>query len=131
MRHAMQSTLVLLTGCAGGMTQVAANQEYQLAPGIEVSLTGADRSVAFVAMVNDSRCPSDVVCVTAGNAEVRLRLRGGGVDSTLSLNTTTPPKEATIGGVRLELVGLEPYPKASVPKVPADYRATIRWSPVR
>ena len=130
MRHSIGFAVVLAAGCAGGMTQVPANQEYQLAPGVEVSLAGADRVVVFVAMVNDSRCPSDVVCVWAGNAEVRLRLRGGGMDSTFSLNTTTPPKEATIGGVRLELVGLDPSPQASVPKVPADYRATLRWTPV-
>ena len=130
MRHPI-GLVVAVAGCAGGMTQVPAGQDYQLAPGAEAALAGADRTVAFVTMVNDSRCPSDVVCVTAGNAEIRLRLSGGGVDTTFSLNTTTPPKEATIGGVRLELVGLEPYPKASVPKVPADYRAAIRWSPVR
>jgi len=131
MRHPIGFAVALAAGCAGGMTQVPANQEFRLAPGGEVALAGADRAVAFVAMVNDSRCPSDVVCVTAGNAEVRLRLRGGGVDSTFSLNTTTPPKEATIKGVRLELVGLEPYPKTSVPRVAGDYRATIRWSSVR
>jgi hypothetical protein len=84
--------------------------------------------VTFLEVVNDSRCPVDVVCVTAGDAEVRLAVTGEGEDRTVSLHTTQEPRSTTIGAVRLELTGLMPSPRSTVTVRPQDYRAMIRWS---
>jgi hypothetical protein len=93
-----------------------------------VQLAGTGVRVTFLEVVNDSRCPVDVVCVTAGDAEVRLAVTGEGEDRTVSLHTTQEPRSTTIGAVRLELTGLMPSPRSTVTVRPQDYRAMIRWS---
>jgi hypothetical protein len=118
----------LLVSCASSLTQVASGPDFELAPGKTVQLAGTGVRVTFLEVVNDSRCPVDVVCVTAGDAEVRLAVTGEGEDRTVSLHTTQEPRSTTIGAVRLELTGLMPSPRSTVTVRPQDYRAMIRWS---
>jgi hypothetical protein len=117
----------LLLACAPSLTQVAPGPEFELAPGSTVQLAGTGVRVTLVGVVNDSRCPIDVVCVTAGNAEVRLRVLSEGEDRMVSLHTMQEPRAATVGAISLELVSLAPSPRAGVPIPPAEYRARIRW----
>jgi hypothetical protein len=118
----------LLVSCASSLTQVASGPDFEPAPGKTVQLAGTGVRVTFLEVVNDSRCPVDVVCVTAGDAEVRLAVTGEGEDRTVSLHTTQEPRSTTIGAVRLELTGLMPSPRSTVTVRPQDYRAMIRWS---
>ncbi len=119
---------MILTSCAPSLTQVAPGLEFELAPGHTVQLAETGVILSMVDVANDSRCPVDVVCVTAGNAEVRFRVRGEGDERVVSLHTMQEPKAVTVGAVRLELVSLAPPRRAGVPPVPAEYRARIRWS---
>jgi hypothetical protein len=118
----------LLVSCASTLTQVASNADFELEPGKPVQLAGTGVRVTFLAVVSDSRCPVDVVCVTAGDAEIRLSVVGEGEDRTVSLHTTQEPRSVTIGAVRIELTGLAPSPRSTVTTRPQEYRATIRWS---
>lgn len=119
---------LLLTSCAPALTQVAPGQEFELAPGPTVQLAGTGVILSMLDVANDSRCPVDVVCVTAGNAEVRFRVRGDGDERVVSLHTMQEPKAVMVGAVRLELVSLAPPRRAGAPPAPAEYRARIRWS---
>jgi hypothetical protein len=114
--------------CASSLTQVAPGPDFELAPGTPVQLSGTGVRVTFLEVVNDSRCPVDVVCVTAGDAEVRLSVAGEGEDRTVSLHTMQEPRSSTIGAVRLELTGLTPSPRSTVTVPAQEYRARIRWS---
>ena len=118
----------LLVSCASTLTQVASGSDFALEPGKPVQLAGTGVRVTFLEVVSDSRCPVDVVCVTAGDAEVRLAVVGQGENRTVSLHTTQESRSATIGAVRLELTGLAPSPRSTVTTRPEAYRATIRWS---
>ena len=118
----------LLLSCASSLTQVASGPDFTLEPGQTVQLAGTGVRVTFLEVANDSRCPVDVVCVTAGDAEVRLAVVGEGEDRTVSLHTTQEPRSAAIGAVRLELTGLLPSPRSTVTTRPEEYRARIRWS---
>jgi hypothetical protein len=118
----------LLVSCASSLTQVVSGSDFDLAPGTTVQLAGTGVRVTLLDVVNDSRCPVDVVCVTAGSAEVRLSVTGEGEDRTVSLHTMQEPRSITIGAVRLELTGLSPSPRSTVTIPPAEYRARIRWS---
>lgn len=120
----------LAAGCAAAITQVPERQEYTLTPGVKVALAGTDLTLTFLEAANDSRCPSDVVCVWAGNAETRFRLEGQGSDTTLMLNTTTEPREAVARGVRITLAGLEPGRTSTTTVPPASYRAKVTWTAV-
>jgi hypothetical protein len=118
----------LLVSCASSLTQVVPGPEFELEPGKTVQLSGTGVRVTLLETVNDSRCPLDVVCVSAGDAEVRLSVVGEGEDRTVSLHTMQEPRSATVGAVRLELTGLAPSPRSTVTMPPAEYRARIRWS---
>lgn len=118
----------LLVSCAASLTQIASGADFELEPGKTVQLAGTGVRVTLLEVVNDSRCPVDVVCVTAGDAEVRLAVVGEGEDRTVSLHVMQEPRSVTIGAVRLELTGLTPSPRSTVTIPPAEYRARIRWS---
>jgi hypothetical protein len=78
-----------------GRTQVARlGREFRLRARQQVTLKGEGLRIKFAEVKEDSRCPADVKCVSAGNAAVRLdvSIRGRGSKS-LTLNTTgnSPP----------------------------------------
>src|ERR1700704_4290387 len=75
---------------AGGGLQIARlNSEFKLKAGQQVTLKGTRLRIRFVTVENDSRCPSDVTCVWAGNAAVRLQLSNGRSSRTVTLNTSS------------------------------------------
>ncbi|WP_297835068.1 hypothetical protein [Thermomonas sp.] len=67
--------------------------------------------LTYMVLVNDSRCPPDVQCIWAGNAEIRVRWtpkNGNGKD--FSLNTTPvggKATSATLGAFEIHLHSLE------------------------
>jgi hypothetical protein len=60
--------------------------------------------VAFVGIVNDSRCPKGANCVWEGDATVRFLINGKRTE----LHTGVEPREIPVGGLRLRLTNLEP-----------------------
>jgi hypothetical protein len=118
----------LLVSCASSLTQIAPGADFDLEPGKTVQLAGTGVRVTLLEVINDSRCPVDVVCVSAGDAEVRLAVVGEGEDRTVSLHVMQEPRSVTVGAVRLELTGLLPPPRSTRTIPPAEYRARIRWS---
>lgn len=68
-----------------------------------------DNALKFkISEINDSRCPSDVVCVWAGKADVKIELSSP-LSSTITLNTWNNQTD-TIGNYSFKLVGVSPYP---------------------
>lgn len=79
----------------------------------ETRLLNEDVSVTFGRVGEDSRCPANVQCVTAGNAVVALLIQERGEHSeTLQLNTHSNPRSKTEEGMRFEVISLTPLPKA-------------------
>jgi hypothetical protein len=85
----------------------------------------SDLRVRFVRVDGDSRCPADVACITAGEALVRIAIEVDSDGAERELRTSNH-QPVIHGGVRVELMKLEPYPLSSRPIQPADYRATLR-----
>lgn len=109
--------------------EAAADEEFRLAIGETAAVTGTDLRITFRAVVNDSRCPSAVQCVSAGNAELALQVRQDSADTTFLLNTTMGPRTATQPGFIIELVALTPYPERPETPIPAGaYRADLTVS---
>jgi hypothetical protein len=98
-----------------------------LAPGQEV---GVDRlfRVGFMEVSSDSRCPTDVLCIWAGNAAVEIALAiGEGPSYPFTLNTFTyPPATVDFSGYRVTLLDLTPHPVSTTPIQPGDYRAHLQ-----
>jgi hypothetical protein len=78
--------------------------------GLSVGLN--DLRVTFQGVTEDSRCPSDVVCIWAGQVVVVVALEVGGNDPySESLTVGVADKSiVTIGGYLVEAISVEPYP---------------------
>lgn len=120
---------MLLLGCRG-TTDVAVGEEFSLRTGERMQIQGGAAAVSFVAVPQDSRCPSDVVCVWAGDAVARLDLLVSGDSARADLHTNgqAGSARADMHGYVLELVSLAPYPRSGGQIPQEDYTATLRVS---
>jgi len=110
--------------------QVQPNREFDIASGQEAHVQGTPIVVSFRGVSNDSRCPTDVQCVWAGNAVVRLSLsQGEGPAIEVSLNSTLDPRITKFAGYSIRLAGLKPAPNSGKPIPPGDYVATLEVGP--
>jgi hypothetical protein len=125
-----------LTACASSGTPTApiVYSQAQAADSVRIQVgqtiaVGGIR-VHFNAVESDSRCPSDVVCVWAGDAiadfvvEQNCDCRSPAYD--LKLHTTLQPRSAVAYGSRVELLSVLPYPNSGSPIKPKDYSAWLR-----
>lgn len=104
---------LLLCGCATVPTGSDADTQVALHVGEEQPVHGAGVSLSFAQVDGDSRCPSDVTCVWAGNAIAVLGVRAGvGSPSPYRLNTTLDPRKVQPTGQQFEirLDSLRPIP---------------------
>jgi hypothetical protein len=128
-------------GCLGGLAgaagaavsptprePVAVGEPFLLALGESVDVARTTIRVGFSSVEQDSRCPSGVTCVWAGNARIAVELRSTTAPSRrLELNTNSRfHRAAEYEGLIVTLLELEPYPESGVPRQPAAYRATLR-----
>ena len=108
-------------------TTVNLGQDIVLAPGQTVAVEGTSVRIAFDHIVADSRCPRDVVCVWAGNAQARVRiLTEGDTARTLDINSTVEPKLGQFDGYTLRFVSLTPEPVSTAKIDSATSRLTVR-----
>lgn len=82
-------------------------------------------SVRFVELVEDSRCPTDANCVWAGNAIIKIRVRGFGRTHDLTLDTNGRKQAVVAEGYQFKLVGLTPQPRTNIRINRNGYVATI------
>ena len=126
---ALLCCLVALTNCDEkspvGPT-VPLNQRVTLARGEVGVIDGSSIRLQFVNVTGESRCPSDVVCIQAGDAVVHIHGidADGSADYELHAGDASRAAE-TRRGLRVQLVDLQPYPVSTRPIAPDDYRATI------
>lgn len=81
--------------------------------------------VTLDGVTEDSRCPSGVQCVWAGNAGLRLTLATADETEVVVVNSTTTPHMAAFEGFVLGYRDLTPYPVSTVPTDRESYVATI------
>ena len=121
--------VLLLTmgiACSPSGPTARLDQNFVLAPGESAKVTGADVRVRFVGVQGDSRCPADAICIQGGDAIVRVEvLASTGGASTYDFHTAKS-EPVRHGEVSIALVELTPYPFASRPTQPGEYRATLR-----
>jgi hypothetical protein len=110
-----------------GTKVVAVDQDFDLARGATATIDGGALTLTFDKVAADSRCPTGVQCVWAGNGAVVLTVAPVGESKySIQLNTTVAPSEATAGAYRIFLVGLKPYPQQGSTIPAASYIATLR-----
>jgi hypothetical protein len=82
-----------------------------------------------VIRVDDSRCPSGVYCVQAGNAIVQLSfIRNPPIDTSLSLWGTGGNSRLFVDSLYFQLKGVHPYPHFRKIVKQKDYRVDMKVS---
>ncbi|MDH3498432.1 MAG: hypothetical protein OER21_16890 [Gemmatimonadota bacterium] len=84
----------------------------------------------FGGVSEDSRCPIDVVCPSAGNAKVELGVGPlvgtRGPTYLVELNTTEGPRSGEAWDLRVVLLALRPEPVSTQTIKPEDYVVELR-----
>ena len=129
-RLALTCFLALGVHVSAGAQTASVGSEFKLKAGRVVTLDGARLRVRFVRVASDSRCPADVDCVWAGNADLVFEVGGSRWRGrqTLRLNTNASPErpaEARYGRYTLKLTGLAPQPRSTRKIAPGEYVATL------
>ena len=84
-----------------------------------------DNSVHFrITEINDSRCPSDVVCIWEGKADVKIKVESP-VSGSITLSTYDNPVD-TVGNFSFEIIDVLPYPISTKTIQLKDYNVTLK-----
>lgn len=119
------ATAPLLAAC-GSATGPEVGEEFELRVGERATLAELRLYVRFIQVTDDSRCPTRAECVWAGDGAVLLEIAPQDGDAyELTLHTLLDPKVASLGGVELSLVRLDPYPESPGSILPHEYVVTL------
>jgi hypothetical protein len=101
-------------------------KEFSLGIGQTANIEGEKLIIKFKAVLEDSRCPVNVVCVWAGNGKVEFEILDiDGQNKTVTLNTEEEPRVTTLKGHNLKLISLNPLRIDGVSISPGDYSVTL------
>ena len=106
-------------------------QVFKLRAGRQTALAGEAITIKFSSVGADSRCPAEVQCAWAGNAEVLLEIGDDGKVASLKLNTHGGPQYVKEGRYRVygvELIGLSPHPRRDKKIGASEYVAALKIS---
>lgn len=106
--------------------RVQLGREFTLKVGEQVVIKEAGLKISFSEVAEDSRCPTGVKCIWAGNGRVVVNVsQSGKKAAAVELNTGVEPKQHHFQGYDIKLVGLNPYPQNDVKLKRSDYAATF------
>ncbi len=110
---------------------IQVGQSFELVAGQAVRLENAEWGFTFGGVVNDSRCPTGVNCIRAGEATVFF-LTADGRRRELEVPAGSKGNPGiNLGDYRILVESVDPYPTADAPKtLPEDYRIRLRVEPL-
>jgi hypothetical protein len=123
------AAVALLVGCALNPSETTANlgQQFDLAIGQTVSITGEDLSVKFVEVIGDSRCPTGATCIWQGeiSTQVEIRFQGDSFPRVLTQpGLTQEPSAADFNEYEIAFDVL-PYPEVGKQIQKSTYRLQL------
>ena len=94
-------------------------------------ISGDKLKLCFNAVVSDSRCPANAMCIWQGTAVARFSFTKNDQINTFDLSTLDQPptynKDTVLMGYKIEFVNLHPYPGTVPNPIPdSDRKAEIK-----
>lgn len=133
MRRSLFALILMAAACTGGTGGPTAQQtgenEYTIPFGHSITLPGTVFEVGFQALLGDSRCPKDVVCVWEGEGRVELGVTMGDGPTRPFELSTRGPQSITEAGYEITLIALDPYPVSTGQQPPENYVVRLRIIP--
>ncbi len=119
---------LFLTLAFGAFLQIEAQAKQTVTVQInrQKTLPKSKLTIKFVSLLEDSRCPTDVRCIQAGNARIKIEVKktGGGQQS-FEINTNSQPQFINFAGYTINLTDLKPAPATNIRINRSGYRATF------
>ncbi len=127
--------LVLFCACEGILSPVNLDEPFFLNFGEKV-LTPDNLCIEFQQVLEESRCPSDAICVWAGRARIGLLLQTAAdsvqvelaIPGFVAQSDTLAHQPVDTIGYRITLLQLDPYPQSDRQPRDSDYRALLKIS---
>jgi len=127
------ATLSLGSSCSksGDKRLAEGTIELKLHESAEGSLNGDKVKLGFDAVVSDSRCPANAICVWQGAATATFSFSKNGSNHRFNLSTITMEpnykQDTIISGYKIEFINLLPYPGTFTPPAPdSDVKAELK-----
>lgn len=124
----MRKTILalLLTLVFATFLQAQTNQKVTVQVSQQKTLSKSKITIKFVSLADDSRCPTDVQCIQAGNAKIQIQVKkvGSGTKN-FDLNTNDNPQVVSFAGYTIKLIDLNPKPASNIRINRFGYRATF------
>jgi hypothetical protein len=121
--------LLLVVGIVqhpSGAGDVTLGQEFKIKNGERIIVSGESLRITFSSVSSDSRCPTGAQCVWAGNAAIALEIaKKKKKQVSVTLNTSSEPKEIDYKRYKIRLVALSPHPKVNETIDQKEYEATL------
>lgn len=126
--------VLLFAGCSKTSKELntSTGKQVELVPGQSASLSGEPLKVRFVEVVADSRCPTGVQCVWAGQASALVEFEYSGSKSSVVLTTLgSGPGKTDFNNYEIAF-NVQPYPEAGkkIEKTAYRLQLTISKKPV-
>lgn len=127
------TSLLIFFSCRNPLSNDVVNTDFELGKEFQLKFGKASYNteerltIQFTDLLEEGRCPEDVMCVWAGNSKINLKTTINGVSRNLELDTHSDMQtEVEFKGYILELVVLKPYPKSADQSISEEeYIATI------
>jgi hypothetical protein len=119
--------LIEVEGATGGGATLPLDEPTALVLGVPAAIEGGAATIELTAVSDDSRCPTDVTCVWAGEATLSFAATSlGGTQANFDV-TYSPGTEAvhTFGGYTLTVIELGPEPVSTSTIEQSEYVATV------
>lgn len=119
--------LILTLGCGAFVqTEAQSNNQIKILVGKQAKDARSKLTIKFISLIEDSRCPTDVQCIQAGNARIKVEVsKKGGATETFEINTTRGQVGATYDNYAINLESLTPAPKSNIRINRNGYTATF------
>ena len=84
-------------------------------------------SIKFASLIEDSRCPTDVQCIQAGEARITIEISNGGgkAPKTFEIGIGKTPQTVSYSGYNIKLTALTPQPASNIRINRNGYTATF------
>jgi hypothetical protein len=111
-------------------TAASLDEPFALAAGTETAVGSEGLSLRFDAVLEDSRCPTEVDCFWSGQAIIVIMATEAGQEPVKLESNTNPAPDQTVDelpafGYTVRLIQLDPYPQTTDPIPFADYQAQL------
>ena len=118
--------ITLLSGCRNSIEAFLGSQ-FTLSPGQSARIESESMIIKFIGETQDSRCPTGVECIRAGDVSCNVEITKDGIKNPITL-TDSAGSGATEGYTFQNykiLFSVSPYPEAGKTIAKNDYRLSL------